>query len=240
VTEEFLPDKLVKFERGSHLEKEAVLKLNATRNFHTGIYPYSLMTSVFTPIHTSKPTLKTSTSIQEWCGHVYAQVLRRGDGYRIQSHSYFQDAADHDLVLPAVLLEDEIWTRIRLAPEALPSGKLLVVPGAEYLRLQHKSYDPIAAEAQIVTADREMNYRITYADLQRTLSIRFEKEFPFRIQGWEESGPDGWGKKRQMLTTIARRTHSIQLDYWNHNSVSDEILRKELGLKGRQIWGYHC
>ena len=51
VTEDFLPEEQVKYEgsgRGTEVEK--ILKLNATRNFATGIYPYSVMTSVFTPV----------------------------------------------------------------------------------------------------------------------------------------------------------------------------------------------
>ncbi len=49
VTEDFLPDPQVKQERGRSPDALSVLKLNAYRRFYTGIYPYTLMTSSFTP-----------------------------------------------------------------------------------------------------------------------------------------------------------------------------------------------
>jgi len=38
------------------------------------------------------------------------------------------------------------------------------------------------------------------------------------------------GKDAKVLTTKARRTHAVMVDYWNKNSVKDLKLRKELGL----------
>ncbi|HEY6064603.1 MAG TPA: hypothetical protein VIY96_00515, partial [Thermoanaerobaculia bacterium] len=50
VTEPFLPDRQVKLERGDPSRGVTVLKLNFVRKFFTGMYPYSLMTSTFTPV----------------------------------------------------------------------------------------------------------------------------------------------------------------------------------------------
>ncbi|MBK9488612.1 MAG: hypothetical protein IPO07_07345 [Haliscomenobacter sp.] len=49
VTEPFLTDKQVKNEKGQLENSTTVLKLNAIQRFTTGIYDYSVMTSVFTP-----------------------------------------------------------------------------------------------------------------------------------------------------------------------------------------------
>ena len=49
VTEEFLIDKQVKSEQGRKPGAVSVLKLNFVKNFNTGIYPYSIMSSIFTP-----------------------------------------------------------------------------------------------------------------------------------------------------------------------------------------------
>src|SRR5688572_8355489 len=69
VTEPFLPEKQVKLERGDPARGVSVLKLNSTRKFFTGIYPYSVMTSTFTPVDFGKTgTLKVTSSTQEWCG----------------------------------------------------------------------------------------------------------------------------------------------------------------------------
>ena len=70
----------------------AILKLNMVRKFFTGIYPYSIMTSIFAPLDVQKYPLplKISSSIQEWCGHVYAQMNLAENEYRVRMHSYFE------------------------------------------------------------------------------------------------------------------------------------------------------
>lgn len=87
VTEDFLPDKQVKANQKSE-STQTVLKLNRTKNFLTGIYPYSIMTSIFSRLGQSRPLVKTTTSIQEWCGQAYLQLNRR-EGLEVKSHSYF-------------------------------------------------------------------------------------------------------------------------------------------------------
>ena len=78
VTEDFLPNTQVKANNpGENSIK--VLKLNATKNFNTGIYPYNIMQSTFQPVYNKSQPLKISASIQEWCGHVYAQINRKGN-----------------------------------------------------------------------------------------------------------------------------------------------------------------
>ncbi|MEL6484568.1 MAG: septum formation inhibitor Maf, partial [Bacteroidota bacterium] len=88
VTEPFLPDVQVKAD-GSSPTNVPVLKLNATKNYLTGIYPYSIMSSTFYPVHDNQHALKTSLSIQEWCGHIYSQLNNR-EQFEFTSHSYFE------------------------------------------------------------------------------------------------------------------------------------------------------
>jgi hypothetical protein len=73
-------------------------------------------------------------------------------------------------------------------------------------------------------------YTVKYPFLDRTLSIRFNRDFPHDILSWTEAYPSGSGKIAKILTTKARRTHAVMVDYWNKNSVKDLKLRKELGL----------
>ena len=73
VTEPFLPKEQVKA-NNNNPENISVLKLNATKKFLTGIYPYSIMSSTFYPVHDNQHALKTSLSVQEWCGHVYSSL----------------------------------------------------------------------------------------------------------------------------------------------------------------------
>ncbi len=228
VTEDFLPDRQVKAESPDRDVTGAVpiLKLNLTKKFETGIYPYSIMTSVFTPLGiSSRPrSLKTSTSVQEWCGHTWLQLNLRGDRYALTGHSYFESEADQEYELSATWLEDEIWTRIRLAPASLPTGSVRMIPGGEYARLRHR--DPAVREANATlrtTDDGVSVYTVEYTELGRSLSIRFGTGFPHEILGWEEA-------IEGRPTTRAERTHSLRIDYWTRNSNADAPLRRELGL----------
>jgi len=76
VTEDFSTKKYTKTDKAGD-ETTSVLKLNFTKNFITGIYPYSIFTSSFVPFNGEERALKVSTSIQEWCGHVYMELIRK-------------------------------------------------------------------------------------------------------------------------------------------------------------------
>ena len=63
----------------------------------------------------------------------------------------------------------------------------------------------------------------------------FNQNFPYDILSWSETYPSGSGKNAKVLTTEARRTHAVMVDYWNKNSVKDLKLRKELEKKGSDL-----
>jgi len=240
VTEPFLPDIHVKSDYESSRKKSIpVLKLNLIKRFDTGIYDYSMMKSVFTPIFTEEQryskTLKVSTTRQDWCGHVYLQYNLDGDHYKIKQYSYFEKEGDKTITIPSAHLEDEIWTRIRIAPETLPIGDVKMIPGSFFTTLRMIEPEAENAFAKLTnTQELDMGdvsqYTVTYPSLQRTLSIRFSRKFPYDILSWSESYPSGSGKNAKVLTTKAHRTHAVMTDYWNKNSVKDLELRKELGL----------
>ena len=143
VTEPFLPERQVKLEEGDPSKGITVLKLNSVRKFFTGIYPYSLMTSTFTPVDFSRTrTLKVASSSQEWCGQTFTQVNFRNGRYEGALRSYFEAEGDRGFDFAPAWLEDELWTRIRLAPDTLPVGDVTVVPGLQYARLWHKEVRP--------------------------------------------------------------------------------------------------
>ena len=230
VTEPFLPDRQVKLERGDPSKGVSVLKLNAVRKFFTGLYPYSLMTSTFSPVDfRSSPTLKVASSSQEWCGMTFTQLNRRGARQEGLLRSYFEEEGDRAFGFPAAWLEDEIWTRIRLAPETLPTGAISIVPGLQFARLWHKPVRPEKARASVRTDGNETVYSLVYDGIPRTLTIRFERAFPYRIRSWEETTPGGF-EGSPTLTTKATATGSLMLDYWNRHGNADAHFRKELGI----------
>ncbi len=228
VTEPFLKTKQVKAD-GSNPDNIPVLKLNATKNYLTGIYPYSIMTSSFYPVHDNTHAIKVAFSSQEWCGQVYAQLNNRKE-FQISSHSYFETEADEDIVLDKSNLEDEIWNRIRIDPMALPIGDFNMIPSLEFIRLTHKDLKAYKANAKLTTENGLSTYEISYPELSRTLAITFSEVFPFSIENWSDSSKSGYGENAQTLTSKGAKIARLKTPYWRQNGNKDLYLRDSLGL----------
>jgi len=119
----------------------------------------------------------------------------------------------------------------------LPTGDIRLIPGAMYLRLSHKDYKIEDAQASLVSSDDDKlsdkslkTYKLEYKNLQRTLAITYETDFPYNIVAWEESGLSGFGANAKPLTTKAIRTHTLNSAYWGQHDNSDADLKKQLGL----------
>jgi len=228
VTEPFLADRQVKADK-SKPDDISVLKLNSTKNFLTGIYPYSIMNSSFYPVQDNQHALKLTSSVQEWCGQVFTQLNNR-EGFDIQSFSYFESEGDRHLELDRTHLENEIWNRIRINPDKLPTGKIDIIPSLEYLRLAHRDIKAYEAVAELHKGQDYYQYTLTYPTLDRTLTIDFSKTFPYGIEGWSESSKSGHGPEAKTLTTRARKIKTLMRAYWQENKNTDVFLRDSLGL----------
>ena len=229
VTEDFLPEIQVKANYSSD-ENIPVLKLNQVKNFLTGIYPYSIMTSTFNPVNATGHALKVSNSVQEWCGHVYTQLNNKKD-FEIESHSYFEGEADRKIKLPKTWLENELWNLIRINPDELPTGETELIPSLEYLRLAHKELMSYRAILNLKQNESVSVYNIHYPELKRDLTIHFENKFPYAIEKWEDTYVSGFGPEAEALTTTATKIKRIKTAYWSLNKNKDVILRDTLGLK---------
>ena len=108
----------------------------------------------------------------------------------------------------------------------MPTGDLKIIPSFEYTRLGHKSIKAYLASATLT----ENVYTINYPELNRTLSLTFNPEFPFDILGWEETFKSGFGPNAKVLTTKATKLKTIKSAYWQKNKNKDEILRETLQL----------
>ncbi|RMA64575.1 septum formation inhibitor Maf [Ulvibacter antarcticus] len=229
VTEDFLPKEQVKANAVSS-ENTAVLKLNLTKNFVTGIYPYSIMSSTFSPVNTDQNAIKISTSVQEWCGQSYLQLNTKKE-FEIKAHSYFEGEADQSISLPQTWLENDLWNRIRLNPEELPTGNVSIIPSFEFLRLGHKEIKAYPAVLSLKQGDSLSIYKIEIPELERNLSIYFSSDFPYEIEKWEETSKSGFGPNAEALTTTAIKLKRIKSAYWTKNRSIDRNLRDSLGLK---------
>lgn len=220
VTEDFLPEVQVKADYQSS-NNIPVLKLNATKNFNTGIYPYSIMQSTFYPVANNQHALKVSSSMQEWCGHIYAQ-LNNKEQFNIMSHSYFQGEADEQFKLDKSILENELWTQLRINPKSLPTGNISVIPSFEFTRMKHVKIKPYQAMAKAT----ENSYTLTYKDLNRTFVINYNPKFPYDILSWEETFKSG----AKTMKTKATKLKTITSPYWQQNNNASEVLRDTLQL----------
>jgi len=243
VTEPMNPARQVKADQPGP-QSIPVLKLNAVRKFFTGIYPYSIMTSIFTPVDTQTYPLplKITSSTQEWCGQVYTQMNLRDDTYRVRMQSYFEKEGDQEFNLESDVPEDAIWTMMRIAPQNLPQGTFSMIPGTVYVRLVHHALKPQKALAALkVIAGKSLEgntlvrYEINFPEEERTLRIDFEQDFPYRIQKWEESYRGLGGMRANIMTTSATRTHTLMDAYWQHHGNRDRALLKKLGLSAREM-----
>ena len=246
VTEPFDETRRVKPEPPSQGDYP-VLKLNLVQDFATGIYDYNLMTSAFvaTAPFRGRPAgaaSKVSFGAQEWCGHVYAQLLFDKGAVRLQSHSYFEGEADQQerLDYPAGgFSEDLLWLWARgLAAPALAPGETLKVPvlmAIARARLQHK---PPSGQPAVLARSRTrstltvpagsfevevLTAAITRGAKEKT-NWRFAVEVapPHRIVQVERD--DGY---RAALLSSKR------LPYWQLNGPGGEQHLKELGLTPR-------
>lgn len=228
VSEDFSKSKQVKLDNpdSGGDDKVNVLKLNFTKNFVTGIYPYSMMFSVFTPIQyfDSPATPKVTMSAQEWCGHYFTQLNLNGNSYDLKSFSYFESDGDMDTSVKKHLLEDEIWNLIRIDPIFLPVGEFTIIPGLFHTRLHHFKMEPMKVTGSKDATDSTTVYTLNYSN--RVLAIKFENVSPYKIISWEETLISSNGN----MTTKAVLDKSMNLDYWRKNKKEFNHLRDSLGL----------
>jgi len=218
-----------------------VVKLNAVRDFQTGIYDYNVMTSTFLAVDArdgegALGVAKTSFSSQEWCGHVYQQWVRRGGELRGALHSYFEGEADQTPTLPwraGGVVEDALPVLVRgLRGELVAAGASRTVPflpSSLRARLSHRpqawgeaTISRDAAPRKVKTALGELAaFTVTVAERGGdTTRYVVEAAAPHRLLSWESStGESG---------TIRG---SARLPYWQLNANGNEDKLKLLGLR---------
>jgi hypothetical protein len=184
------------------------------------------MQSTYYPVSNNRHAIKATASIQEWCGHVYTQLNNR-EMFEIMSHSYFQGEADQNYKLNKTWTENELWAKLRIDPNSLPTGNLDIIPSLEFTRLRHQDIKSYKAYAIL----KDGTYMLSYPNLNRTLQINFDTNFPYQINSWEETSVNGYGSNSKTLTTKATKLETIKSDYWRKNNNADVRLRKTLKLQ---------
>lgn len=218
-----------------------VLKLNDLRKFATGVYDYSVMTSVFSSVEQSHghplwSDMKVAFTSQEWCGTVFERTVRTQDSYDGVLYSYFESEGEQQFSLPVdstVHTEDGLWIRVReLRGPQMKDGDelhLRVIPSAWSRRKTHQAPRLVDAvlrrhEAEeLATAIGTLEAaKFTWSIGGETTTVWVETAHPRRILAWKE--PDG--SKGAIMA-------SRREPYWKQNGNAHEGLRRELKLAPR-------
>lgn len=254
VTETFSASARVKADPGKHPASDEfpVLKLNAARQFQTGIYQYNLLTSAFALVDgkqlfggTFQPgdLTKLTFSSQEWCGHVFDELLFEGDHIQSLRMSYFDGEGTERRELPRPtngITADELPIRLRqllgeFPPTSDPAAgqkagplTLPYLPSLTWARLQHKPLEWTTAtlahastpETVQVPAGRFETTRWEVKPQTGPASTWWiEVAYPHHLVRWQ--GDDG---EVGELTGFARKP------YWKLHALGDEKELKDLGL----------
>jgi len=237
VTEDMSESLRVKADPGKHPPSDVfpVLKLNSIRDFQTGIYDYNVMTSTFARVSLGWPVAKVSFSAQEWCGHVYHQLLPRAGRIAGLFHSYFDGEADgkDDLELPKDgVFEDALPILLRGWGIAyLKPGETRTVPFLPSLLGARLGHRPLAwGRARIGRANEPATVVVAAGSIKvetwtvvveggPTSTYQFESAPPYRLVRWAaDTGEEGVLLK------------STRLAYWKLNAPGGEKYLKDLGL----------
>jgi len=223
VKEPFLPNEQVKA-NSARTKTIDVMKLNLTKKFTTGIYPYSIMQSTFSPLYVNEHAVKVSASTQEWCGQTYMQ-LNNKEKFEIKSHSYFEGEADQRISLNQTTLENDIWNKLRINPTKIKTGAQKLIPDFSFIRLKHIPVKAYQAEVVQQNNQDTLVTKIAYKDLDRVLNIYQSAAFPFEILKWEEKTSE---LDKNFTKAVLQKY--MRIDYWNKNSSKFVFLRDSLQL----------
>ncbi len=229
VTEPFSRRTLIKDDDARGADRMDVLKVNVSEKFLTGVYPYSVMTSVFCPTDAIRgerfSPAKIALSAQEWCGHVYMGVWPDEREFALRGMSYFASEGDVDarVECPArALYEDALLVQLRELDGPFNEGRAwegALVPALWRNRRSHRPLAPVSA--RITRADLDANTtRFSLAcDDGFTREFDVEKSGDKRVTAWRSS--DG---------ARARLLRSTRMPYWSLHNPGDEARRAEFGL----------
>jgi len=223
-------------------DRVPVLKLNRVVKFPTGIYDYSLLTSIFDAIGPELgnhpfQSLKVSTTVQEWCGSFFGMWHTNTNGLNYTRHSYFESEGDEDNVHYDIPkdeweYEDNLPILIRdLDGDWMKTGdskNIALLPSFQHQRFTHDSIGFVPATVikrvgeGITIAGKKYDSTIhwqwmyTEAKTKITEDYWVESTYPHRIVKWESSD----GSNGELLV-------SQRLPYWSLHDNAHAYLRKD-------------
>ena len=155
-------------------------------------YNYSDNSTVLMPLNTPLyPHAKTVvSSSQSNIGTDFLSFQPEPKSYLFVGRNSIEPEKEIHQITEKGNLEDEIWAKIRMNPDALPQGEFEMIPSLGYWNKVHKS--PAAQEVKVEFKDVEgaknlKKYSLDYPELKRKLDIIFEANFPYQIVEFSET-----------------------------------------------------
>lgn len=227
VTEPLDRETLVKDDEVQPPRRVQVLKLNAALRFQTGIYPYSILTSVFAPVDAYfaerfSPAKITMTA-QEWCGHVFAGVWPGQGSFFLRGLSYFASEGERDesIEVPEdALYEDALLIQLRELDGPFANGgdwEGTLVPSLWRARRDHQPLRGVPATIRRAREGDVVRFTITAGDYERVIEV--EASGDRRLLGWRTSDGDEF-----------RIVATDRLPYWDLHDPGEEEARERIGL----------
>jgi hypothetical protein len=238
VTETFTDAQRVKSD-GGHDDEYPVVKLNEVRDFQTGVYDYNAMTSTFVPLSGQRSwgqPVKITTSVQEWCGHVWEQANVNSSSMEWQLRSYFDGEADQEGSRPvpegAVFADAMPLVARGMTQGGLKAGESRQHPWFPSLlqrRLSHDRGDFVTATISRSAEHQAQGPTGPVAAYTVTATVGGESSTwtiaaaqPNQLLGWERSSGE-----KATLRAVQR------MKYWELNGVGDEQHLEKLKLSPR-------
>lgn len=234
VTEPLDRRTLVKDDDAPASERLDVLKLNFALRFQTGIYPYSVLTSVFAPTDVFDgerfSPAKISFGEQDWCGGTSATVWPDDDALVERSSSYFASEGDVSARadLPrGTLYEDALYIQLRELDGPFADGGDWEGSIVQSLWHARRDHHPIAAEhASITREDLEDRTRFTLraeGGYERTFDVA--RDDAHTLLAFRSTDGDDF-----------RLAGHERLAYWELHDPGEESYRAAIGLsRGLEI-----
>jgi hypothetical protein len=206
-----------------------VLKVNISEKFLTGVYPYSVLTSVFCPVDAMRAErfqpAKITLSAQEWCGHVFTGLWADERSFTHKGFSYFASEGDTNetvAIAENTLYEDALLVQLRELDGPFNAGRDWQGPLMPALWRQRRAHRPLRPQdARIVrsTASEGELTRFVISSGEYQREVMVERTGAKRIVSWQSS--DG---------EHARLIRATRLPYWGLHNPGDEVHRAEFGL----------
>lgn len=231
VTEPLDRRTLVKDDDAPREQRLSVIKLNQSVKFMTGIYPYSVLTSVFAPVDgyfgARFTPAKITMSAQEWCGHVFQGVWPGHDRFLSHVLSYFATEGEGSETIETpenTVYEDGLMIQLRELDGPFAGGRDWegpLVPALWRNRRAHVDLRPEHAVIRRAEASRDgtpvTRFTLEQGDYRRTIDV--ERAAPRRILGWSVND----GEEVTLLRTA-------RLPYWELNGNEHTRHRADIGL----------